>query len=269
MGPNYLTRLTAVPLDPEVARRAVSDAGFPGVVIQSAGERSISIRTASLTEAEAVGLRQAIADAAGGAHIQRDELIGPTLGKELRRGALIAFGVALAIQLLYLALRFRWIFSVGAVVALTANVAVVVGAFAWLGRSLDGVFLAALLTVVGYTVNDSVVVFDRIRETLSRRPPGRRGPPFHRIVGRAVLSTLPRTVNTGLSTIVILAALLVVGGDTLADFALALLLGILVGTASTISVAAPLAIELEQRYPARPKPARQTRPARTDSGAVV
>jgi len=260
---------TGVSLDPDVARRAVSDAGFPGVVIQSAGERSISIRTASLTETESAGLRQALADAAGGADIQRDELIGPTLGKELRRGALMAFGVALSVQLLYLALRFRWIFSVGAVVALATNVAVVVGAFAWLGRPLDGVFLAALLTVVGYTVNDSVVVFDRIRETLARRAPGRRGPPFHRVVGRAVLSTLPRTVNTGLSTIVILAALLVVGGDTLADFALALLIGIVIGTVSTISVAAPLAIELERRYPAPPKRARRTREARTDSGAVV
>lgn len=260
---------TSVSLDSALARQAVSDAGFPRAVIQSAGERSISVRTASLTEAEAVRLRQAIADAAGGADIQRDELIGPTLGKELRRGALIAFGVALAVQMLYLALRFRWIFSVGAVVALTANVAVVVGTFAWLGRPLDGVFLAALLTIVGYTVNDSVVVFDRIRETLSRRPPGRRGPRFHRIVGRAVLSTLPRTINTGLSTIVILAVLLVVGGDTLADFALALLIGIVIGTASTITVAAPLAIELERRYPPRPRQARQTRPSRTDSGAVV
>ncbi len=260
---------TAAPLDPELARQTVADAGFPRAVVQSAGDGGVSVRTASLTDAEADRLRETIATAAGGADVRRDELIGPTLGQELRRGALIAFGVALAVQLLYLALRFRWIFSVGAVAALTANVAVVVGTFAWLGRPLDGVFLAALLTVVGYTVNDSVVVFDRVREALSRRPPGRRAPAFHRLVGRAVLSTLPRTVNTGLSTMVILAALLVLGGDTLADFALALLIGIVVGTASTISVAAPLTIELERRHPTRPGRARRTRPAPTDSGAVV
>lgn len=260
---------TAAALDPELARQGVADAGFPRAVVQSAGYEGISVRTAHVTDAEADRLREALANAAGGADVRRDELIGPTLGAELRRGALIAFGVALAVQLLYLALRFRWIFSVGAVVALTANVAVVLGTFAWLGRPLDGVFLAALLTVIGYTVNDSVVVFDRVREALSKRPPGRRGPPFHRLVGRAVLSTLPRTVNTGLSTMMILAALLVLGGDTLADFALALLIGIVVGTASTISVAAPVAIELEHRNPSRPGRARRTGRARTDSGAVV
>lgn len=260
---------TARGLDPEVARQAVADAGLPRVVVQGAGDGDIAVRTSSLTDAEADQVRRAIADAAGGAEVLRDELIGPTLGAELRQGALIAFGVALTVQLLYLAVRFRWTFSVGAVAALAANVSIVVGAFAWLGRPLDGVFLAALLTVIGYSVNDSVVVFDRIREALTRRPPGRSGPPFHRLAGRAVLSTLPRTVNTGLSTLVILAALLVLGGDTLADFALALLIGIVAGTISTISVATPLAIELQRRHPARPARRRPPRRTRQDSGAVV
>ena len=135
--------------------------------------------------------------------------VGPSLGEELRRGALIALALALAAQLVYLAVRFRWTFSAGAVAALAANVTIVVGVFAWLGKPLDGVFLAALLTVIGYTVNDSVVVFDRIREAWAGRPARLRRAPFHRVVGRAVLATLPRTVNTGLSTMLILAALLV------------------------------------------------------------
>ena len=109
-------------------------------------------------------IRAALAGTAGGAEVLRDELIGPSLGEELRRGALIALAVALAAQLVYLAVRFRWTFSAGAVAALAANVTVVVGVFAWLGKPLDGVFLTALLTVIGYTVNDSVMVFDRIRE---------------------------------------------------------------------------------------------------------
>lgn len=166
--------------------------------------------------------------------------------------------------------RFRWTFSAGAVAALAMNVAVVVGSFAWLGRPIDGVFLAALLTVIGYTVNDSVVVFDRIREARGATAAGRTRPPFARIVGRAVLSTLPRTVNTGLSTLVILAALLVVGGETLADFALALIIGIVAGTSSTIAVAAPLAIRLEAWRPAAPPKPRPSRPQqRSGSGAVV
>jgi SecD/SecF fusion protein len=152
---------------------------------------------------------------------------------------------------------------------LAANVAVVVGSFAWLDRPLDGVFLAALLTVIGYTVNDSVVVFDRIREARVGRSAGMRHPPFHRVVGRAVTATLPRTLNTGLSTMVLLVALLVLGGGTLVDFALALLIGILVGRCSTVSVAAPLAIELDAHWPSAPTSTHRRESKRHGSGAIV
>jgi SecD/SecF fusion protein len=238
-------------------------------VVQSSGDGGTTVRAGELTDGQAAAVREAIAAAAGGAQVLRDELIGPSLGEELRRGALIALGVALAAQLLYLAVRFRWTFSAGAVAALGANVAVVVGTFAWLGRPVDGVFLAALLTVIGYTVNDSVVVFDRVRDAWAGHRSGARRPPFPRVVGRAVLATLPRTVSTGLSTMVILAALLVLGGDTLADFALALLIGIVAGTASTVSVAAPLAIELESHRPSTPASTRRPTPQQRGSGAVV
>jgi SecD/SecF fusion protein len=153
---------------------------------------------------------------------------------------------------------------------LTANVIAVVGAFAWLGKAADGVFLAALLTVIGYSVNDSVVVFDRIRESWNAR----RGRPFAGLAGAAVLQTLPRTVNTGASTLLVLTALLLLGGDSLADFALALVLGIIVGTISTVSVAVPLTVLLEQTWPVPPPepPAQHSRPAsgtRRSDGAVV
>ena len=98
--------------------------------------------------------------------------------------------------------------------------------FAWLGKPIDGVFLAALLTVIGYSVNDSVVVFDRVREMWAAQRKHR----FAKVANTAVIQTLPRTVNTGLGAVFILAALAVLGGDSLADFALALLLGIAVGT---------------------------------------
>lgn len=182
-GGRLIEYTTARPLDPATARQVVAEAGFPRAVVQSSGDGGTTVRAGELTDAQGAAIREAIAAAAGGADVLRDELIGPSLGEELRRGALVALGVALAAQLLYLAVRFRWTFSAGAVVALGANVGVVVGAFAWLGRPLDGVFLAALLTAVGYTVNDSVVVFDRIREFLDQAirwgrrpavPPGRR-----------------------------------------------------------------------------------------------
>lgn len=198
-----------------------------------------------------------------------DELIGPTLGAELRRNALIALGVALAAQLAYLAVRFRWTHSAGAVGALLANVVVVVGAFAWTGRAADGVFLAAVLTVIGYTVNDSVVVFDRIRETRGRRS----GRGFPAAAGDAVLQTLPRTVNTGASTLLVLTALLVLGGESLTGFAFALILGIVAGTVSTVSVAVPLTVALDRRWPPAPESPvaagrRTSGPRRADGAGV-
>jgi SecD/SecF fusion protein len=145
------------------------------------------------------------------------------------------------------------------------------GLFAWLGKPIDGVFLAALLTVVGYSVNDSVVVFDRIRELL----PQRRNQPFEQTANLACLQTMPRTINTGIGAMFILAALAVLGGSSLTDFALALLVGIGVGTYSSVFTATPIAIELDRRYPdphrrraaatKRPgsRPATATTPART------
>ena len=190
----------------------------------------------------------------------RDELIGPSLGDELRQKALIALAVALGAQLIYLAVRFRFTFGGAAVLAMFHDVAIVTGVFAWLGKPIDGVFLAALLTVIGYSVNDSVVVFDRVREALARS----RKTPFAQAANTAVLQTLPRTVNTGMGAVFILAALLLLGGDSLADFALALLLGIAVGTYSSVFTATPLAVvfDAQQSRPARPVRSRTPEPVR-------
>ncbi|MGE3289343.1 MAG: protein translocase subunit SecD [Pseudonocardia sp.] len=248
---------TTVPVDADTAREALADAGYDGVVVRTTGDGAIGVRGAGLDDADVAALRDALAGIGGGeARVLQDELIGPSLGAELTRGALIALGVALAAQLAYLALRFRWTFSTGAVAALAANAAVVVGVFAWTGRTLDSVFVAALLTVIGYSVNDSVVVFDRVRAEWGARA----REPFHRVVGSAILATVPRTVNTGLSTLLILGALLVLGGETLSDFALALIVGIVVGTLSTVTIAAPLTIALERRHGGRPPARRGPRP---------
>ena len=261
---------TQVPISADDAREAVAAAGFPGAVVQQAGDADISVRTQPIDEDEAERIREALADVAGGATVVSDELIGPSLGDELARNAIIALAVALAAQLAYLAVRFHWTFSSGAVASLATNVLVVLGVFSWLGKTLDGVFLAALLTIIGYSVNDSVVVFDRIRETWRTR----HDEPFHRLAGEAVLQTLPRTVNTGASTLVVLVALLLLGGSSLGDFALALVLGIVVGTVGTVTVAVPLTILLQRRWPtaapvpAEKKPLRPRAGDRTD-GAVV
>lgn len=154
---------TSRPVDVESARAALAGAGFGDAEVTTAGAGDISVRTGDLDNHDEYALRAALAEEGGETTKVRDELIGPSLGDELRRNALIALAIAVLVQLGYLAIRFRWTFAVASVGALVHDVVILVGAFAWLGRTVDGIFLAALLTVIGYSVNDSVVVFDRVR----------------------------------------------------------------------------------------------------------
>ncbi|MEX2538258.1 MAG: protein translocase subunit SecD [Actinomycetota bacterium] len=234
----------------DVARRAdlndlragLADSGFPRAVVQESGEGNVSIRIGQLSPAEEEEVQRAVSAVGGEAERVRSEFVGPTIGAELRRKALIALGVALLAQLVYLAVRFRWTYGASAVVAMLQDVVLLVGVFAWLGKELDGVFLASLLTVIGYSINDSVVVFDRIRE--QRRLRSRV--PLAVVVNDACLQTIPRTINTGLGAFFILMALFVLGGETLTDFALALLIGIGVGTYSSVFTASPLVVAMER-----------------------
>lgn len=242
---------TSRPVDVESARTALAGAGFGDAEVTTAGAGDISVRTGDLDNDGEHALRAALAEEGGETTKVRDELIGPSLGDELRRNALIALAIAVLVQLGYLAIRFRWTFAVASVGALVHDVIILVGAFAWLGRTVDGIFLAALLTVIGYSVNDSVVVFDRVRELWAKA----RKEPLSDVANRAVLQTVPRTVNTGMGALFILVALAVLGGDSLADFALALLIGIVVGTYSSVMTAVPAALLLERGSKA-PPPAR-------------
>ncbi|MGV9885004.1 protein translocase subunit SecD [Streptomyces sp. NPDC003006] len=239
---------TSRPVDADTARGAVSDAGFPRAVVQESGDGDITVRTERLTDDEQRRVQAALERPGGTVTVERDELIGPSLGTELRQKALIALGIAVAAQLIYLSVRFRWTLAAAAVSAMVHDVLLVVGLFAWLGKPVDSVFLAALLTVIGYSVNDTVVVFDRVREARRRDPRG----DLESTANRAVVQTLPRTVNTGMGALFILAALAVLGGDSLADFSLALIAGVVVGIASTVFTAVPIAVALEQRHPATP-----------------
>ncbi|MGW3494350.1 protein translocase subunit SecD [Streptomyces sp. NPDC001020] len=256
-GGRLIEYSTTTPVDPERARTALTDAGFPRAVVQSSGDTGLAVRTDRLTDAEEATVADTVRGLGGTTEKVRDELIGPSLGKELRRGALIAFAVALGAQLLYLAARFRWVFGTAAVAALAHDVLILTGVFAWLGKPIDGLFLAAVLTVIGYSVNDSVVVFDRIRELWRRE----QKTPLARVTNQAVLQTLPRTVNTGMGAAFILTALALLGGDSLTDFALALLIGLAVGTYSSVFTAAPVAIELHRHRGPSLRPRRRARKA--------
>ncbi|NKE63650.1 protein translocase subunit SecD [Lentzea sp. PSKA42] len=235
------------PVDAGRVRTALSDAGFPDVVVSSSGNE-VSLRTGQIDDAQSSRIGQVVSSAVdGGARQSSNELIGPSLSSELRRNAVIGLAIAVIAQLGYLAVRFDWRLGLATVAALLSDVLVLIGIFAWMGKTADGVFLAALLTVIGYSVNDSVVVFDRLRSLRGSR----FSSPYADVVSDAVVQTVPRTVNTGIGVLFVLSALLVLGDGSLANFATALLIGLIAGTASTVVTAAPVALWLESRWPRR------------------
>lgn len=267
-GGRLLEYSTSQDVDPEKVREAVSEAGFPGAVVQaSSGDgqsENVTVRLDKITNQEAVEVEQAVATVGGDVTKERDELVGPSLGKELRNKALIAFAIAIAAQMLYLAWRFRWTWAAAAVLSMASVVLTVVGVFAWWGKPIDGVFLAAILSIIGLAVNDTIVVFDRIREHTREN----RRRPLRAVVNEAILQTIPRTVNTGLGAMFILAALAFLGGDSLTDFAVALLLGLSIGILSTVFTASAVAVVLEERFPHDPTkpPPKADRYAHVDDG---
>ncbi|WP_049651202.1 protein translocase subunit SecF, partial [Kitasatospora sp. MY 5-36] len=260
-------------VDADAARAAVVGAGFPQAVVQTTGDTGVSVRTKETGDDQQQRIREALTGVTGELSVERDELIGPSLGSELRGYALAALGLAVAAQLLYLTIRFRWAFAAAAVIAMAQDLLLVLGLFAWLGKPVDSVFLAALLTIVGYSVNDTVVVLDRLREL---RRTGTKAS-WADLADRAVAQTLPRTVNTGMGALFVLVALAAFGGDSLADFSVALLAGVLLGTASTVFTAMPVVVLLQERFPDRPQEAGEapaphaagTARARDHNGAVV
>jgi SecD/SecF fusion protein len=248
----------------EQARAAVSDAGFPTAVVQESGtgtgDPNISVRTATRDDDDERTIRAALSEVAGTVSPENDQIIGPTLGSELRNRAVIALFIALAAQLIYLSIRFRWTFATAAVIAIFHDVLIVLGVFALLGKPIDGIFLASALTIIGVSVNDTIITLDRIRE----RWAANRTAPLAGVVNTAILETAPRTINTSISTVFILGALLVLGGASLADFSLALLLGLIIGTYSSAFVVCPLVLRLEKfngSPPPMPKRADGYRPS--------
>ncbi len=251
-------------VDIDELRATFAEGGFPRAGLQQSGSGNLIIRTEELTDQQEEFILGSVRDVGGEVDTIRDQFVGPTLGDELRNKALTALGIALVVQLAYLAFRFRWTFALSSVMAMAHDVAILIGVFAWLGKTFDGVFLASLLTVIGYSVNDSVVIFDRVREKMGLQPDD----PIDEVANDACLQTLPRTINTGMGAMLILFSLYFLGGDTLSDFALALLIGTFIGSYSSIFTASPLAIFFEQRFPPpppepEPRDSARTRAART------
>jgi preprotein translocase subunit SecF len=232
----------AVPLDN--IRVALAEAGFAdAVVVQFGSEQDILVRLSqSFSDEAGAELVETLHQAAGtDVTLRRLEYVGPQVGEELREQGGLAMLLALGVVMLYVAVRFQFKFSIGAVVALIHDVVITLGVFSFLRLDFDLTVLAALLAVIGYSLNDTIVVSDRIRENFRKT---RIGDPVE-VINISLTETLGRTLVTSLTTIFVLLALFFFGGEMIHGFATALLIGIVVGTYSSIYIAANTLLMLD------------------------
>ena len=257
------------PVDIEAVRQAVADAGFDNRNIQRAGGTGggtgavylihllSEAEGGSVTGEEAAGrqtVAQRILEKLRERHpgdtieLRKVESIGPKIGSELRGAAIKATLLSILLVMAYVAWRFEFRFGVATIVAALHDTLFVLGLFSILNKEMTLSVLAAFLTLVGYSVNDTIVVFDRIREELKLK---QKRESYEAIFNGGINKTLSRTLLTGVTTLLVLLSIYFYGGDVLRDFAWVLLVGIVVGTYSSIFVAAPLVVEMHKRSEAR------------------
>ncbi len=225
--------------DPEALRSQLDEAGFVNGVVQHFGsDKEVLIRMPPQASGDPAGLGDRILDTirqqVPEAEMRQSNFVGPVVGEELAESAGLAILTALAVVMLYILFRFTKQFSVGAVVALAHDVTLVLGLFSVLQWTFDLAVVAAVLAVVGYSLNDTIVVSDRIRENFRTL---RKGAPVD-VINRSLNQTLGRTLVTSMTTLFVLLALLIAGGEGIRGFAAALTVGVVIGTYSSIYIAA-------------------------------
>ena len=249
------TRISVIFTQPATiaeVRSALADAGYADAQIQESanladtGKRGFQIQTSTLSTAQQSALQDALDKqftiAPGGWTL---ELVGATFGSQVKTASLKAVVIALLLILAYVSFRFQWKFAVGAIAAEIHDLLIVLGVYSITGREVTTATIAAVLTILGYSLYDTVIIYDRIRENqhkLNRMPYGD-------MVNRSIWETLTRSMNTSLITLLPVVCLLLFGGATLKDFAFALLVGILSGAYSSIFVASPVLTMLKEREP--------------------
>lgn len=226
-------------------RTSLAKYGLDGSTIQLSGAQSdvtasedVMIRTTDLEEDQRKEVMSTLKQDVGDYSVQREEKVGATIGGELITNALEALVISWALIILYVAYRFEWKFGVAAVLALIHDILIVLSVFSLTQRQIDSSFIAALLTIVGYSINDTIVIFDRIRENL--RLHFRRNGDVNALVNTSIYQTLTRSLYTVFTVLFTTFALYFFGGETTKDFAFALLVGFGVGCYSSIFIASPL-----------------------------
>ena len=239
------------PVEIAQVRDSLRPFGLDGATIQLSGESSdvaaatdVMIRTVDLEETQRKDVMAAIRDKVGGYEVLREEKVGAVIGGELIMNAVLALVISWVLIVLYVAYRFEFRFGLAAVAALVHDIFIVLAFFSFTQRQVDSSFVAALLTVVGYSINDTIVIFDRIRENLKLH--FRRGGDVVELVNRSIYQTLTRSLYTVFTCLFTTFALFFFGGETTKDFAFALIVGFMSGCYSSIFIAGPLWLEFRK-----------------------
>ncbi len=220
-----------------------------GAEVTGFGEDGFLIRVPQFAEegtntSEIINATLAESYGEDGFNLVRTEAVGPKIGSELQQKALLAILMSFGLTLIYLAFRFEWRFGVAAVIATMHDILITLGFISVLRLEVSLPTVAAVLTIIGYSLNDTIVVFDRVRENLQGP---RRRDPYIDLLNRSINDVLPRTIMTSGTTFAVLLALFTLGGPIIRDFALILMLGVIIGTYSSIFVASPALLEIEER----------------------
>lgn len=240
-------------MEPESLRGKIGDMKLGDVSVQGFGEREeneylIRVEKAGDETDELAGEIEGELIKVFGEEtleVRRVEMVGPKVGKDLRKRGVNAIFYALIGLLIYIAWRFELKFAPGAILALIHDIIITVGAFVIMNKEFNLATIAALLTIVGYSLNDTIVVYDRIRENIRRL--GKKNS-YETIINVSINQTISRTIITSLTTLIVVVSLFILGGGIIHDFAFALLVGVLVGTYSSIFIASPVLLFWKERF---------------------
>ena len=220
-----------------------------GDVSNVEASKDVMIRTMDLEENDRKAVMASLKDEIGDYTVLREEKVGATIGGELITDAVMATVISWILIILYVSYRFEWRFGVAAILTLIHDVLIVLSVFSFLQKQVDSSFVAAILTIIGYSINDTIVIFDRIRE--NQRLHFKRGGDLNELANRSIYQTLTRSLYTVFTVLFTTFALYFFGGDTTKDFSFALLIGFFSGSYSSIFVASPLWVVLKNKFPAK------------------
>lgn len=234
------------PVSVAEVRGSLDKIGFGGSVIQAYSEKGVLIRLKTDQESDQKKIVTSLRESLGkNVKVLRTEVVGPVAGSQLRRSAILATSLALLAMLAYITFRFQFRFAVGGVVALVHDVIITLGIFSITYHEVSMPFIAGMLTLVGYSINDTIVVFDRVRENFKNLKQWGVVDLFNNSINQV----LSRTINTSLTTLFPVITLFLWGGEVISDFSMALLVGIIVGTYSSIYIAGAMVVEWYLRSP--------------------